>query len=106
MVRHTGCSMSVLPSVSAESQLSAPWASHYPTTDGETCPHTHPYLLNSLHLEPVPGCGSGNLWRWRNLWSLLVQQPLLNCPPSRAFFQGAEELPPEKRVATLERPGE
>ena len=64
-----------------------------------------PHLLYSLHLEPVPGRGSGNLWRRRNLWSLPVQQPLLNRPPSRAFFQGAEELPPEKSVSTLEGSG-
>src|SRR4029434_3170751 len=58
-------------------------------------PPPPPYLLTSLHLELVPGCGSGNLWRWRNLWSLPVQQPLLNRPPSRA----------EKSVATLEGSG-
>ena len=68
-------------------------------------PSSPSHLLTSLLLEPFLGCGSGNLWRRRNLWSLPVQQPLLNRPPSRAFFQGAEELPPEKSVATLEGSG-
>ncbi|XP_031421022.1 ETS homologous factor isoform X2 [Clupea harengus] len=66
MVRHTGCSMSVLPSVSAESQLSAPWASHYPTTDVSMVTPSYAGRLWAQETQP-------QYWTKFQVWEWLQQ---------------------------------
>lgn len=66
MVRHTSCSMSALPSVSAESQLSAPWAAHYPATDVSMVTPSYPSRLWAQETQP-------QYWSKFQVWDWLQQ---------------------------------
>ncbi|XP_063052048.1 ETS homologous factor isoform X2 [Engraulis encrasicolus] len=65
MVRHTGCSMSALPSVSAESQLSASWAPHYSATDVPMVTSSYPASRLWAQEQQQPQCWTKfQVWEW------------------------------------------